>query len=131
MRFPLRSSHELFSGVIAGQGKSCRRTGQIWNREKYHPWFPVHWNVGRGDHVGPRFQQGFLRLVGWRTRRFVAALQIMGRFDTAIPTQRNRWFADSLLEEAVLSELVSEAKFPASWENTGNFVRLGLRVRLL
>jgi hypothetical protein len=25
----------------------------------------------------------------------------------------------------------SEAKFPASWENTGNFVRLGLRVRLL
>ena len=42
------------------------------------------------------------------------------------------WFAeDSPLEEAVMSELVSEAKFPASWENTGNFVRLGLRVRLL
>jgi Aldehyde oxidase and xanthine dehydrogenase, a/b hammerhead domain len=39
--------------------------------------------------------------------------------------------ADSLLEEAVLSELVSEAKFPASWENTGNFIRLDLRVRLL
>ena len=38
---------------------------------------------------------------------------------------------DSALEEAVSSELVSEAKFPASWENTGNFVRLGLRVRLL
>jgi len=37
---------------------------------------------------------------------------------------------DSLLEEAVSSELVSEAKFPASWENTGNFVRRGLRVRL-
>jgi hypothetical protein len=55
----------------------------------------------------------------------------MGRFDTAIPTQRNRWFADSLLEEAVTSEPVSGAKFPASWENTGNFVRLGLRVRLL
>jgi hypothetical protein len=32
---------------------------------------------------------------------------------------------DSPLEEAVLSELVSETKFPASWENTGNFVRLG------
>ena len=31
----------------------------------------------------------------------------------------------------VSSEPVSEAKFPASWENTGNFVRLGLRVRLL
>ena len=29
-----------------------------------------------------------------------------------------------------MSELVSEAKFPASWENTENFVRLGLRVRL-
>jgi hypothetical protein len=46
----------------------------------------------------------------------------------------SRWdreFADSLLEEAVTSELVSEAKFPASWENTGNFVRLGLGVQLL
>jgi hypothetical protein len=42
------------------------------------------------------------------------------------------WFAhDSALEEAVSSEPVSEAKFPASWENTGNFVRRGLRVRLL
>ena len=30
-----------------------------------------------------------------------------------------------------MSELVSEAKFPASWENTGIFVRRGLRVRLL
>jgi hypothetical protein len=37
----------------------------------------------------------------------------------------------SPLEEAVSSEPVSEAKFPASWENTGNFVLLGLRVRLL
>ena len=36
---------------------------------------------------------------------------------------------DSPLEEGVTSELVSEAKFPASWENTGNFVRLGLRLR--
>src|SRR6202030_4144024 len=38
---------------------------------------------------------------------------------------------DSPLEEAVSSEPVSEAKFPAGWENTGNFVRRGLRVRLL
>jgi hypothetical protein len=44
---------------------------------------------------------------------------------------RLRFARDSPLEEAVLSELVSEAKFPASWENTGNFIRLGLRVRLL
>jgi hypothetical protein len=28
---------------------------------------------------------------------------------------------DSPLEEAVTSEPVSEAKFPVSWENTGNF----------
>ena len=42
-----------------------------------------------------------------------------------------RFAQDSPLEEAVLSELVSEPKFPASWENTGNFVRRGLRVRLL
>src|SRR6202043_53572 len=40
-----------------------------------------------------------------------------------------RFAADSPLEEGVLSELVSEPKFPASWENTGNFVRRGLRVR--
>jgi hypothetical protein len=42
-----------------------------------------------------------------------------------------RFAVDSPLEEAVSSEPVSEAKFPASWENTVNFVRLGLRVRLL
>ena len=45
--------------------------------------------------------------------------------------KRDRGFADSPVEEGVLSELVSEPKFPASWENTGNFVRRGLRVRLL
>src|SRR5215469_8211634 len=34
--------------------------------------------------------------------------------------QRNRWFADSLLEETVTSELVSESrKFPASSELAG------------
>jgi hypothetical protein len=44
---------------------------------------------------------------------------------------RRRFAMDSPVEEAVSSEPVSEAKFPASWENTGNFVRLGLRVRLL
>jgi hypothetical protein len=49
----------------------------------------------------------------------------------ATPERRREFAPDSPLEEAVLSELVSEAKFPASWENTGNFVRLGLRVRLL
>jgi hypothetical protein len=57
-------------------------------------------------------------------------------WDVEIADQWRRFVAvrfarDSLLEEAVLSELVSEAKFPASWENTGNFIRLGLRVRLL
>ena len=36
------------------------------------------------------------------------------------------WFAtDSPLEGAVTSELVSETKFPASWENTGNFCSSG------
>ena len=48
------------------------------------------------------------------------------------PTAVRRKFAvDSPLEKAVSSEPVSETKFPASWENTGNFVRRGLRVRLL
>ena len=49
------------------------------------------------------------------------------------PTQRRTsprspWFAhDSPLEEAVSSEPVSEAKFPASREFTGNFIESGLR----
>jgi hypothetical protein len=46
----------------------------------------------------------------------------------ALTPARNRKFADSPLEEAVSSELVSEPKFPASWEYTGYFVRRGLRV---
>ena len=37
-----------------------------------------------------------------------------------------RFAGDSPLEEAVSSEPVSEAKFPASWENTGNFIGSGL-----
>jgi hypothetical protein len=37
------------------------------------------------------------------------------------------WFVgDSPVEEGVLSEPVSEPKFPASWENTGNFIDSGL-----
>jgi len=35
-------------------------------------------------------------------------------------------FTDSPVEGAVRSELVSEAKFPASRENTGNFIDFGL-----
>jgi hypothetical protein len=38
---------------------------------------------------------------------------------------------DSPLEEAVLSELVSEAKFPGNWEKYRDFYRRDLRVRLL
>jgi hypothetical protein len=49
----------------------------------------------------------------------------------ARPPPRDRKFADSPLEEAVLSELVSEAKFPASWEYTGYFVRRGPPIVLL
>jgi hypothetical protein len=40
------------------------------------------------------------------------------------PTDRSLWFAkDSALEEAVLSELVSEAKFPGNWEKYRDFYR--------
>src|SRR5439155_12098902 len=42
-----------------------------------------------------------------------------------------RFARDSPLEEAVLSELVSEAKFPASWENTGNFAPAGHPRRII
>jgi hypothetical protein len=39
---------------------------------------------------------------------------------------RDPRFVDSLLEGAVSSELVSDPKFPASWEHAGNFVDSGL-----
>ena len=39
---------------------------------------------------------------------------------------RIRSSSDSPLEEAVSSEPVSEPKFPAGWENAGNFVDCGL-----
>ena len=43
------------------------------------------------------------------------------------PDAEKVWFAqDSPVEEGVSSELVSEAKFPASREFTGNFIELGL-----
>jgi hypothetical protein len=48
-----------------------------------------------------------------------------------VPFPRRLPHTISPLEEAVSSELVSEAKFPASWENTGNFLRVGLWVQLL
>jgi hypothetical protein len=42
--------------------------------------------------------------------------------------ERDRRFADSPLEEAVMSELVSEKpKFPVTREYTGNFLRSGLQ----
>ena len=42
-------------------------------------------------------------------------LKVLGIFH-----EENRFARDSPLEEAVSSEPVSEAKFPASWDNTGN-----------
>ena len=42
--------------------------------------------------------------------------------DKAVP---GKFAVDSPQEEAVMSELVSEAKFPASWESTGNFAPAG------
>jgi hypothetical protein len=56
--------------------------------------------------------------------------QLAGR-KPIIRLERDREFADSLLEEAVLSELVSEAKFPGNWEKYRDFYRRDLRVRLL
>jgi hypothetical protein len=46
-------------------------------------------------------------------------------------SQEIEFAPDSALEEAVMSELVSEAKFPASWENTGNFASAGTERRSL
>ena len=37
-----------------------------------------------------------------------------------------RFADDSPVEEGVSSEPVSEPKLPVSWENTGNFIDLGL-----
>ena len=50
-------------------------------------------------------------------------------FVTPGPTAplRNRWFADSPLEERVSSEPVSTGRFPDVRENTGNLRRLSVR----
>jgi hypothetical protein len=59
--------------------------------------------------------------------KFTDAPLAEGKFETYLHERSggtNRASAlinDSPLEEAVFTELVSEAKFPASWENTGNF----------
>jgi hypothetical protein len=41
-------------------------------------------------------------------------------------SENSEFATDSSLEEAVSSEPVSEPKFPASWENAGNFVNCRL-----
>src|SRR6266481_5967974 len=73
-----------------------------------------------------RATRDLLKSFGW-------GIRALHQLDAAtmVPSPRRLPHTISLLEEAVLSELVSEAKFPASWENTGNSVRLDLRVRLL
>ena len=40
--------------------------------------FSFHGNAGRGDHLRPRFQQGFLRIVGRRKGRHVAPRKNVG-----------------------------------------------------
>ena len=57
-------------------GEACRAHRR--HGKKYDPRLPLHRNAGRGDHVRPRFQQGFLYIVGGRTRRSVASLQNVG-----------------------------------------------------
>jgi hypothetical protein len=48
-------------------------------------------------------------------------------FGTRVRQRGSRVRVDSLVEEAVSSEPVSEnRKFPASWENTGKFIDFGL-----
>ena len=51
---------------------------------------------------------------------------VRARIRQAPSPTRNQKFEDSLLEGAVASELVSELKFPASWENAGNFLDSGV-----
>jgi hypothetical protein len=78
--------------------------------------------------VYDRFTEGF-ETADLRAARAMLELPMTGF--AAVPGGEVRFAPDSPLEGAVTSELVSEAKFPASWENTGNFVRLGPRTRLL
>ena len=66
----------------------------------------IFWGAGRTDVIQARRR--------WRTQP-----EPLPRF------KRNRKFADSPLEEGLERTQSSKAKFPASWENTGNFVRLG------
>ena len=49
----------------------------------------------------------------------IVPCRLRGPFHASLP--KTKFAADSALEEGVSSEPVSEPKFPASWENTGNF----------
>jgi hypothetical protein len=62
-------------------------------------------------------------VLGCRGRNDGSGL-LRGPFHASLP--KTKFAADSALEGAVRSELVSEAKFPASRENTGNFIDFGL-----
>src|SRR6202011_120998 len=63
-------------GTLPRHGEARRAHRR--HREKYGPRFPFHRNTGRGDHVRPRFQQGFLFIPGGCARRSVASRQIVG-----------------------------------------------------
>ena len=87
--------------------------------------------AARHDHLVARLHRLQLHRGGESLSRRGSDLGADDDRDDIARAVRSRFAPDSPLEEAVLSELVSEDKFPASWENTGNFVCLGLRVRLL
>jgi hypothetical protein len=61
---------------------------------------------------------------------FLKGRLLVAFHEVELGDEESKFARDSPLEEGVTSELVSEAKFPASRENTGNFVRLGLWGRL-
>jgi hypothetical protein len=64
---------------------------------------------------------------GTAARRRSAPTILRFLMDVSIVPRRNRFASDSPLEEAVSSELVSEADFPASREVTENFIDWGSR----
>ena len=73
---------------------------------------------------------------GARTAKESLPLTLMGSGRALRPLQcaaasAAEFASDSSLEEAVSSELVSEAKFPGNWEKYRDFYRRDLRVRLL
>ena len=87
--------------LVAGRGFGKTRCGAEWVRAE------VKAGRRRIALVRPTAADA-----GWYQRLIMRASESPNYSDLRLRRERNRWFADSPLEEVVRSELVSETQFP-------------------